>query len=117
VVTLDQLEPRFGRHERDDDGREIWRPVSTLAEANGILFLCPVCFRANGGPIGTHAVSVTFADRGVPDDLGSRNSQGKASRWVVEGNTVADLTLRPSIHLAGPGCGWHGFITAGAVTV
>jgi hypothetical protein len=36
-------------------------------------------------------------------------------RWTVSGTGLADLTLAPSIHLSGPGCGWHGFVTAGEV--
>lgn len=88
---------------------EIWR-VDTLAEAQGIGFLCPVCFEKNKGPKGTHRVFVTFADRGATDAQGSHNKEGKPSRWVVAGGSgFDDLQLTPSIQLGG-GCNWHGFV-------
>lgn len=83
-----------------------------FAEAQGIEFQCPACFVTNGGSIGTHWCNVTFADRGVPDQLGSHNQEGKPTRWVATGSSLADLSTQPSIQLAG-GCGWHGYITNG----
>jgi hypothetical protein len=84
--------------------------VDTLAEAQGIWFLCPLCFTKNGGSVGTHSVDVTFEGRGAADDQGSHDSTGKPSRWSVSGTCMDDLCLAPSILLAGPGCGWHGFV-------
>lgn len=80
-----------------------------FAEAQGIEFLCPKCFTANGGAVGTHWCNVTFADRGVPDEAGSHNTEGKPTRWTVSGDTFETLVTSPSILLEG-GCGWHGFI-------
>lgn len=114
-MRLTELEPQFVQHVEDARGR-LERHVDTLADAHGILFLCPVCFTANAGPVGTHAVLVTFAGRGVPDHLGSHNDKGKPSRWSVEGTGLSDLTTRPSIHLKGAPCNWHGYITAGDVS-
>lgn len=124
TISLADLEPRFVRYSRRDS-----REVKTFAtadadgnytvpvpfsEAQGIEFLCPLCFAKNAGPIGTHGCDVTFADRGVPDDLGSHNKAGKAVRWTVNGDTFENLTITPSILIEG-GCGWHGHITNGQI--
>jgi hypothetical protein len=90
--------------------------VDTLAEAQGIWFLCPKCFAANGGAVGTHAIDVSFAGRGVADNQGSHGRDGQPTRWAVSGTGFEDLTLSPSIDLAGrdgKGCCWHGFVTHG----
>lgn len=92
-------------------GEQKMRRVDTLEAAQGLLFLCPLCYTNNNGPVRTHSVIISFAGRGVPDDQGSRNSEGKPSRWNVIGGTgINDLQLSPSIHLKGEGCGWHGHI-------
>jgi len=78
--------------------------------AQGIQFLCPACFVANGGSYGTHAVRCWFRGHSVPDD----EKPGPA-RWAMSGTGLADLTLTPSVLLLG-GCGWHGFVTSGSVT-
>lgn len=88
--------------------------VATLAEAQGIWFQCVKCYLKNKGPVGTHHVQVTFADRGVKDNEGCRNLEGKPTRWKVTGTGFHDLTTHPSILLLG-GCNWHGFITNGEV--
>lgn len=86
-----------------------------FADAQGIQFLCPKCFLANDGTKGTHGIDVTFADRGVPDDMGAHNSAGKPTRWTVTGDRFENLTTTPSILIEG-GCAWHGFITNGEIT-
>lgn len=86
--------------------REWTEEVKTLAEAQGIRFICPLCY-AKGG----HSVSITFINRGVRDDHGSQSEEGP-SRWQVTGTNFEDLSTQPSIHLIG-GCGWHGYITNG----
>ncbi len=84
--------------------------VQNLSEAQGINFLCPMCFAKNGGSLGTHSVSISFADRGVKDEQGSHNKEGRPVRWNIIGGTgLDDLQLSPSILLE-VGCGWHGFI-------
>lgn len=132
-MRLTDLEPRFVRYEtrmmttqRIVGDHETWRergcptkdvvgpvqftcPVKSLGEAQGIRFLCPACYEKNNGRVGTHAIDVTFADRGVPDDSGSHNRDGKPSRWQVSGAGFDNLTLQPSIDC---GC-WHGFVTNG----
>lgn len=115
-MKLTELNPIFVRHERRD-GRQLSVTVDTLAEAQGIQFLCPMCFAKNNGPIGTHAVKCWSRSRGVPDDV----SPGPG-RWAMEGTGFQDLTLNAdppgtarSVWLTG-GCGWHGFVTNGEVT-
>lgn len=98
-------------------GFEIWTmvPVEQLSEAQGIMFLCPLCFAKNGGPVGTHSVHVSFEGRNVPVEAGSNNDQGQPSRWnIIGGNGLDDLQLSPSIYTKTSPCQWHGYIgTAG----
>ena len=85
--------------------------VESLAAAQGIRFLCPKCFRDNGGAVGTHGVNVAFKDRGVP-----HNAYTGLPRWNVSGSGYADLSITPSV-LVVVGCGWHGYITNGEVSI
>jgi hypothetical protein len=81
--------------------------------AQGVLFLCPLCFKINNGPIGTHSVICWFKGR-VSDDL-----EPGPGRWNPQGTTIDDLTFVPpgavSVQLLG-GCNWHGFIVNGDAT-
>jgi len=81
-----------------------WREVLTLAEADGVCFACPLCTKA-GNP---HAVVLFF--EGVPQ---APHLVGPGRWRVTAGTTADDLSLQPSVHLQG-GCGWHGWVTAGA---
>lgn len=115
-MKLSDLEPQFLRHERRD-GSEFFCFVETIAEAQGIEFLCPKCFAANGGPVGTHAVICWSRSRGIPDDVSP-----KPGRWRLDGTSLNDLSLNAdppstarSVLLTG-GCAWHGYITNGDVT-
>ncbi len=90
--------------------------VETLAEAQGIVFLCPLCFTKNNGTKGTHSCEVTFSGKGVKDDEGVHNDLGIPVRWSVTGNNFEDLSTSPSVLLLS-GCRWHGFITAGNVSI
>jgi len=110
-VRLTDLEPVLVQHQVRD-GRRWNIPVHGVAEAHGVLFLCPTCWTKNGGPVGTHGVLVTFNGRGVPNELGSQSRNGGPSRWSAAGETVHNLTLQPSIDCE---C-WHGYVTAGEVT-
>lgn len=86
-------------------------PVDFLERAQGLFFLCPKCYRTNGGKVGTHAIICWFSNRGVPDDL-----DPKPGRWVPEGTGLDDITfIGPAAAsvLLTSGCGWHGFIRHG----
>ena len=94
-----------------------FRRVTALAEAHGVLFLCPKCFVANGGEVGTHSVICWSASAGAPP-----NVEPLPGRWKMDGTGLHDLTLNGensksrSVLLLGAGCGWHGFVTNGDAT-
>lgn len=127
-MRLIDLRPRFVRFQEravdptlfvdgvmHPDGIERSFPaVQSLAEAQGIRFLCPKCFQANGGAKGTHSVLCWFEDK-VPDDLAPG-----PGRWNPTGSGFEDLSFVPgkksnSVLLLGA-CGWHGFIQNGDAT-
>lgn len=135
AVTTDEIEQEDGNCKgqyvfRDGDGEKfMWGPtpvryefhtVQTVAEADNIFFLCPLCFARNGGATGTHSVHVSFAGRAVPDEASTRDSTGKPSRWSASGSTIDDLVLSPSILLDASrkpeeGCHWHGFVGSSGI--
>lgn len=97
-----------------EPGKLYRHDVDALSDAQGVLFLCPKCFVANGGPVGTHSVLCWFLGRGVLD-----TEEPKPGRWNALGTGLSDLTLQAgssSILLTGEGCKWHGFIRGGEVT-
>lgn len=112
-MKLAALEPEFVRWK--DGG--IIRKVRGIAKAQGVMFLCPKCFQANGGKRGTHRVVCWSRSRGVPD-----SAQPGPGRWTLDGTGLKDLTLNGdppgnarSVQLIG-GCAWHGHITNAEVT-
>jgi hypothetical protein len=105
AIPLSKLDPHWIASSARPGSSEL-----TIETAQGIRFLCPVCFQKHG-EAGTHSVLCWFKGRGVPDGL----SPGPG-RWTPSGTGFADLTLAPSVNLSGPGCGWHGFLTNGMVT-
>jgi hypothetical protein len=115
---LSQLKAKFLRVEREGDDT-IYRTVKTLARAQGVQFLCPLCFRQNGEQMkGVHSVICWSRSRGAPDDVGPG-----PGRWTLEGTGLKDLTLNGdppggarSVWLTS-GCGWHGFVTNGKASV
>lgn len=115
-MRLLDLEPELIRY-LTTDGKPGHHRVATLAEAQGLWLLCPTCFAANGGPIGTHGIICWSRSRGVPDAA----SPGPG-RWRLDGTGLADLTLnaeppetRRSVKLTGAGCGAHFHITNGSI--
>lgn len=106
ALKLSELEPSFYRIKATG----IFQQVDTFEQAQGVRFLCPACFVANGGPVGTHSILCWFRGRGVPDT----ETPGPA-RWAASGTGLEDLTLSPSILLTS-GCRWHGFVRKGAIT-
>lgn len=111
MPTLRELDAKFVK---SADGGKTILYVQTLSEADGVLYLCPKCFRENGGRRGTHGVLNWFEGR-VPDDLNP-----KPGRWNPEGTGLDDLTFVPGRKsqsvLLTSGCHWHGFITNGEAT-
>lgn len=105
----------------DDDVEERVGPaeyivyVDTLADADGVWFLCPKCFVVNGGREGTHGVICWFVGK-VADDVAP-----KPGRWTPTGSGLHDLTFVPSAGrtqsvLLTAGCQWHGFVANGDAT-
>lgn len=106
------LEARFMR--RTGEGTAI---ECEAADADGVWFLCPKCYHANAGSVGTHHVMCWFEGR-VPD-----NANPGPGRWTPNGRPLEDLSFVPgktihatSVQLTG-GCGWHGHISKGCATV
>lgn len=87
-----------------------------LSAAQGLLFLCPLCFARNGGAAGTHSILIPFKDRCVPPGF-----EPTLPRWAASGSGIDDLTISPSIDLSSDGaghprhegCAWHGFVRNG----
>lgn len=107
-MKLRDLKARFLRRV----GPGSWR-LCAMAEADGVIFLCPKCFTANGGPMGTHSVICWFVGR-VP-----ATEQPGPGRWIPSGLGVDDLTFigpgAASVQLT-KGCQWHGFVRKGAAS-
>ena len=137
-MRLTDLEPQFLRYETKREmipfaegppigvgpPATVWREadrvympyVDKIEQAQGIEFLCPKCFEANGGNVGTHAVICWSSSRGVPD-----SASPKPGRWRLVGTGYGDLTLdcepgKSRSVLLTSGCAWHGFVTNGEVT-
>ena len=123
-MKLLELEPQFRRREIrpccvgapgcnvvSEHTQHEWHvAVDGIAEADGIDFLCPKCFAANGGNVGTHHV-ICWRPR-VPADVCP-----KPGRWEFGGTGYGDLTLTAgssSILLMG-GCCAHFWITNGEI--
>lgn len=125
-MKLAELDPQFLRREirpchEGAPGCNVVSPhtdhewhvyVDAIAEADGIMFACPVCLQANGGPAGTHYV-ICWRPR-VPADVAP-----KPGRWEFEGKGLDDLTLvagSSSILLRG-GCNAHFWIRNGEIVL
>lgn len=105
-MKLADLEPQFLRA----TSPAIHHYVDTIAEADGVSFLCPKCFVANGGPVRTHQ---TLCWRPKV----SQDFSPKPGRWEFHGTGYADLTLvagSSSILLTG-GCNAHFYVRNGAI--
>lgn len=92
---------------------EYWPPVEALIEADGVRFLCPKCFHANNGEVGTHSVVCWFVGK-VSDDV-----DPKPGRWNPQGDLDNLTFVGPgsvSVLLTG-GCGWHGLVVDGHATL
>lgn len=86
-MKLADLDPVFISY-LERDGHTYLPNEKSLSEAMGIMFLCPICFAANGGPVGTHQVICWSAARGAPE-----HAQPRPGRWTIDGTGFDDLTL------------------------
>lgn len=108
-MRLSELSPKWVRYIANNT----WREDIGIVEAQGLRFLCPLCFAANGGARGTH--SVLCWKPSIPADV----SPGPG-RWDFSpaSTSFENLTLvagSSSVHLQG-GCGAHFHINNGEVT-
>lgn len=107
-MKLIDLQPRFLQL---SDETSTWHCVDDIAKADGIVFLCPLCFRNKGlTPVGVH--SIICWQPHVPVELGP-----KPGRWQFVGTGYGDLTLKAgssSVLLLG-GCKAHFFVTGGTI--
>lgn len=88
-----------------------WSHDVAFAEADGVMFLCPKCFEANGGRVGTHQI-ICWRPR-VPGSYSP-----SPGRWEFEGDSLGNLTLTAgssSIHLTGNGCQAHFYVRLGKI--
>lgn len=115
-LHLRELDARLLRR-IDEAGDVSYVDAASLETAHGLNFLCPKCFHANKGKVGTHRVTCWFEGR-VPDD-----ANPGPGRWTPAGTGIDDLSFIPSqsqlkvsVVLNG-GCKWHGFIAQGCATV
>lgn len=110
-MKLRDLEPHFLTIESE----RVDKYTDDISKADGIIFLCPKCFAANGGSVGTHSIICWFTGRNIPPE----KSPGPG-RWNAQGTGYDDLTFvgpgAVSVLLTG-GCGWHGFIRNGEATL
>jgi len=93
-------------------GRPDHCKVQTLAESDGITFLCPKCFKENDGPVGTHGVTCFWRGK-VPDWVAPG-----PGRWNPAGTSLDDLTFVPLqtgewVSVSVQGCDAHFLIVNG----
>lgn len=119
-LSLGDLEASFVKF-WSKGGRQGWRNITgrnPMTHADGITFLCPLCFRNNGGAIGTHIVICWFAHVPLKDPKTGRDISPLPGRWHVSGSGLEDLSFvgpgAASVLLLG-GCNWHGFIRNGYI--
>lgn len=106
-MKLTELEPQFVKviDERT------FQDVDDVAQADGIIFVCPKCIVTLGGRAGAH--SVLCWQPHVPQTI-----RPVPGRWNFVGSGYGDLTLRAgssSIALTGEGCQAHFWITNGEI--
>lgn len=122
-MKLTDLEPRFIRAKRmpaaGDEKTERWywakEYVATLADADGVMFWCPVCFEKNKGPAGTHKI-ICWQPQ-VDDEVpAGKQISPIGGRWTMRGTDASDLTLDASVQIGEP-CNTHFYVRSGEVDV
>jgi hypothetical protein len=107
-MKLSELEPTFLKAKTPTE----YEIIDSLSEADGVSFLCPVCFIKNKGSRGTHSI-VCWRPH-VSLDYSPR-----PGRWQFVGTSLADLSLdnspnASSVFLTG-GCMAHFSIKKGEI--
>ena len=116
-MRLLDLEPIFYGMPYRKGESEIQPHVATIEEAHGVRFLCPLCYQANDGPVGTHGVICWGGD--VSEDF-----KPKPGRWNLIGTGLGDLTLvgahgrTDSVLMTSEGgCKAHFFVEQGNIRI
>ena len=127
-MKLSELEPQLFRIERrvepyriqnnegvveDAVGPRLYLVnVDTIAEADGIMFLCPLCFKNNNGNVGTHSCQCIRPSIPQSPDLTG------PGRWELVGTGYHDLSLvsNPTSVQLLSGCKAHFTVSNGEVT-
>lgn len=106
-MRLTELEPKFLKVTVPN---KEYAYVETIAEADGVDFLCPECFRRRGEARGVHGVICWRPAVPLTENIGP-------GRWELTGNNFEDLTLvagSSSVKLTG-GCNAHFLIANGEI--
>jgi len=106
-MRLIELNPEFLKWIDDAN----FKTVNSVKEADGIWFVCPLCYKNNkNSVIGTHYVVCWCPN--VP-----QTTSPIPGRWKINGNDFNDLTLiaGSSSVLLTIGCKAHFFITNGEI--
>jgi len=103
-MKLTDLDPKFLKIAAEQGNYIL---TDDITQADGILFLCPECFKKNKGAEGTH--SVKCWKKGIDASLFP-----KPGRWKFSGTGYDNLSLKPSIQINGS-CNAHFHITAGQI--
>lgn len=107
-MKLTELEPKFLKL-CDPEGKS-FDTRAGFQDNDGLWLLCPVCFKANSGPVGTHGI-ICWKPH-VPQTI-----QPTPGRWSQTGSGFDDLTLvaaSSSVLVIG-GCNAHFFIRNGEI--
>ena len=109
-MKLTELEAKFLKVE----STTIRRYVDSIEEADGVIFLCPVCWKKNSGPVGTE--SMICWKPSVPQTISP-----SGGRWNLVGTGLHDLSLVAGsssilVRNADGSEHWHGYVKNGEVT-
>jgi hypothetical protein len=113
VYTLRELQGHFVR--MLPGKRQTWRETKSIKNADGLSYLCPVCFHRNKGSVGTEHILNWFLERGVPASF----TPGPG-RWAFKGTSLDDITfIGTENHSYSVAIieHWHGYVENGTVRV
>ena len=80
-MNLRELQAEFLKIEGDG-----FRIIQNFADADGVMFLCPVCFEKNHGEVGTE--SMICWQPHIPQTVNPA-----PGRWKFHGTSIDDLTF------------------------
>ena len=101
-MTLHELDAHFVK----DISPSETRFVTSIDEADGLLFLCPVCAAQERG-----AHYVLCWKGFIPQDRAPTGG-----RWTLNGTGLQDVTISPSVQLPGP-CHAHFWVRDGRIVL